>query len=67
MKYCVPPSTMAKSSMDNGIYYKWNLSTMILEKRSYHSAVAFRENIYVLGGLNQEVGRLRSYRRGTWH
>ena len=37
-----------------------NVSTPMLEKRCYHSAVAFREKIYVLGGRNLEVGRLRT-------
>ena len=39
---------------------KWTLSTPMLEKRCDHSAVAFRDKIYVLGGYNWEVGRLRT-------
>ena len=39
---------------------KWTLSTPMLEKRKDHCAVAFREKIYVLGGFNREIGRLRT-------
>ena len=31
---------------------KWTSSTQMLEKREGHSAVAFRNNIYIIGGYN---------------
>ena len=39
---------------------KWTLSTPMISKRYGHSAVAFREKIYVLGGINSEDGYLRT-------
>ena len=39
---------------------KWTLSTPMIAKRYEHSAVAFREKIYVLGGINSEDGYLRT-------
>ena len=32
---------------------KWTVSSLMNEKRSQHSAVAFRDNIYILGGMNK--------------
>ena len=44
----------------NDVTDKWTISTPMIESRHGHSAVAFREDIYVLGGGNNHVSRIRS-------